>query len=229
MLIKEISRKHLNQIIMASMFENMDHQKVMAILKDDRTVLRHYKRGETVFDPRQYNRCLAYIMKGKATVTLQKEGQNSLPMRRLDEGSFFGIAALFNSSDEYVSEITAVTDLNIILFDEDLIEECIRDYPNFAMNYVRFQSERIRFLNRKINLLASTSSHNSLTGYLLNAASRFGEKFRLEVSYSELAKYLNMGRSSLYRALDDLQERGVISRNGRNITLINYQALKKSQ
>ena len=62
---------------MASMFENMDHQKVMAILKDDRTVLRHYKRGETVFDPRQYNRCLAYIMKGKATVTLQKEGQNS--------------------------------------------------------------------------------------------------------------------------------------------------------
>ena len=229
MLVKELSRKQLNQISTTFMFENMDQNSVLAILKDERTVLRRYGRGEKVFDPQQYNRSLAYILKGKATVTMQKDGQSSFPMRQLENGSFFGIAALFNRSEDYVSEITAATELKIVFFQEELVEECIRGYPEFAMNYVRFQSDRIHFLNRKINLLASTSSQNSLAGYLFNAASRFGEQFRLEVSYSQLAKNLNMGRSSLYRALDDLEERGIISRNGRNITLVNYHALKKSQ
>ena len=95
------------------------------------------------------------------------------------------------------------------------------------MNYVRFLSDRIRFLNRKINLLANSSSENSLIGYLLNAAGRFGEEFRLEVSYTELARNLNIGRSSLYRAMDDLEEKNIIKRKGRNITLVNYDALKK--
>ena len=115
-----------------------------------------------------------------------------------------------------------------VMSSSHLVEECIRNHADFAMNYVRFLGSRIRFLNRKISLLANTSSESSLIGYLLNAASRFGEEFRLEVSYSQLARNLNMGRSSLYRALDDLEERNIIRRSGRNITLVNYEALKNN-
>ena len=227
MKLTDVTKNQLSTICSTFMFEGMDNDVVLAVLQDDRVVCRSYLKGETVFRPEQYSRSLAYILKGSASISMETGSKDVFPMRKIEEGSFFGVAALFNDETRYVTEISAARDMKIIFFRESLVEECIRNYSDFAMNYVRFLGSRIRFLNRKISLLANTSSESSLIGYLLNAASRFGEEFRLEVSYSQLAKNLNMGRSSLYRALDDLEERNIIRRSGRNITLVNYDALKK--
>ena len=226
MKLNSVTKNQLTQICSTFLFEKMDRDVILSILQDDRVVCQHYKRDEIVFEPEQYSRSLAYILKGSASISMETVKRDNFPMRKIEEGSFFGVAALFNEETKYVTEIKASKEMIVIFFRESLVEECIRKYEEFAMNYVRFLGSRIRFLNRKISLLANTSSQCSLIGYLLNAASRFGEEFRLEVSYAELAKALNMGRSSLYRALDELEGRNVIKRSGRNITLLNYEALK---
>ena len=228
MKLNEVTKSQLKEICETFLFENMDSKTVRTILQDERVLCRNYAKGETVFKPEQYSKSLAYILKGSASISMMTANRDEFPMRRIEEGSFFGVAALFNEETRYVTEIRAVKNMKIIFFQETLIEQCIREHAEFAMNYVRFLGSRIRFLNRKISLLANSSSENSLIGYLTNAASRFGESFRLEVSYSQLARNLNMGRSSLYRALDDLENRGIIVRQGRNITLLNQEALKRS-
>ena len=228
MKLTDVTRSQLSDICSTFMFEGMDTETVLSVLQDDRVVCQGYLKGETVFRPEQYSRSLAYILKGSAAISMETGDGENFPMRKIEEGSFFGVAALFNEETRYVTEISAAKDMKIVFFRESLVEECIRNHPDFAMNYVRFLGDRIRFLNRKISLLANTSSESSLMGYLMNAASRFGEEFRIEVSYSQLAKNLNMGRSSLYRALDDLENRNIIRRSGRNITLVNYEALKNS-
>ena len=227
MKLTSVSKTQLRELCSTFLLKGMDRKTVLSILEDDRTVCSDYKKGETVFKPLQYSKSLAYILKGAASISMQTGSNESFPMRKIEEGSFFGVAALFNDETKYITEITAAKDMRIVFFRESLVEECIRKHEDFAMNYVRFLVSRIRFLNQKINLLANSSSENSLMGYLLNSAARFGEEFRLEVSYTELAKNLNMGRSSLYRALDDLESKNVIRRNGRNIILVNYDALKK--
>lgn len=226
MELNSVTRNQLAQICSTFLFENMDKDVILSILQDDRVLCQHYGRGETVFEPEQYSRSLAFILKGSASISMQTGKRDSFPMRKIEEGSFFGVAALFNDETRYVTQIKAAREMTVIFFRESLVEECIRKHEEFAMNYVRFLGSRIRFLNRKISLLANSSSQSSLIGYLLNAASRFGEEFRLEVSYAELAKNLNMGRSSLYRALDELEDKNIIKRSGRNITLLNYDALK---
>ncbi|MBQ6654864.1 MAG: Crp/Fnr family transcriptional regulator [Erysipelotrichaceae bacterium] len=228
MKLNEVTKNQLKEICETFLFENMEHKTVQSILQDERVLCRQYGKGETVFKPEQYSRSLAYILKGTATISMLMADRDEFPMRRIEEGSFFGVAALFNEETRYVTEIRAVKNMKIIFFKEEMVEQCIRENAEFAMNYVRFLGSRIRFLNRKISLLANSSSENSLIGYLANAASRFGETFRLDVSYTQLARNLNMGRSSLYRALDDLESRGIISRDGRNIMLLNQEALKNS-
>ncbi|MBR2600392.1 MAG: Crp/Fnr family transcriptional regulator [Erysipelotrichaceae bacterium] len=222
-----VTRKQLNQICSTFLFDGMKNSEILSILKDERAICTDYGKGEVIFRPQQYSRSLAYILKGAVSVSMQTGTRENFPMRKIEAGSFFGVAAMFNDDTPYVTEITAVKETRIIFFSEALVEQCIREHEVFAMNYVRFLSDRIRFLNRKINLLANSSSENSLIGYLLNAAGRFGEEFRLEVSYTELARNLNIGRSSLYRAMDDLEEKNIIRRKGRNIILVNYDALKK--
>lgn len=228
MKLSDVTKNQLSDICSTFLFEGMSIDAVYGVLQDDRTVCQSYQKGETVFQPEQYSRSLAYIVKGSASISMETGSSESFPMRKIEEGSFFGVAALFNEETRYVTRISAAANMKIVLFRESLVEECIRNNADFAMNYVRFLGSRIRFLNRKISLLANSSSESSLIGYLLNAASRFGEEFRLEVSYSQLARNLNMGRSSLYRALDDLENRNIIRRSGRNITLVNYEALKNN-
>ena len=48
-----------------------------------------------------------------------------------------------------------------------------------------------------------------------------------DVSISDIAVMLNMGRASLYRALDKLSAEGIISKDGRRIKIINKSKLKK--
>ncbi len=228
MRLTDVTKNQLTDICSTFMFEGMNSDDVLTILQDERVICQSYLKGETVFGPQQYSRSLAYILKGSAFISMETGSGENFPMRKIEEGGFFGVAALFNEETRYVTEISAAANMKIVFFRESLVEECIRNHADFAMNYVRFLGSRIRFLNRKISLLANTSSESSLIGYLLNAAGRFGEEFRLEVSYSQLARNLNMGRSSLYRALDDLEERNIIRRSGRNITLVNYEALKNS-
>ena len=49
----------------------------------------------------------------------------------------------------------------------------------------------------------------------------------LTLSLTELSKALGIGRASLYRALDSFESRGLIKRNGKQITLADPDELKK--
>ena len=48
-----------------------------------------------------------------------------------------------------------------------------------------------------------------------------------KTSVSEMAKSLNMGRASFYRALDSLIEKGLIKKNGRRIVVLAPNELLK--
>lgn len=44
---------------------------------------------------------------------------------------------------------------------------------------------------------------------------------------TDMAKLLNMGRASLYRAMEGLVRAGAVSRTGNNITIINKKILSE--
>lgn len=212
------TKKQLDMISRSAMFAGLDEQQTAAILQDERCRLETFMKDEVIYDLEAYSRALGYVVKGGVAA----HNAMGYLMNRMPQGSYFGVAALFNAENRYVSEIRAEKESQILLIEESLVEQCITRYPVFAMNYIRFLSSRILFLNRRISLITSSSNTGRLLGYLLNAAERQGEQLQLQVSYSQLSRSLNMGRSSLYRALDELQSQGVITREGKKITLLNY-------
>ena len=146
------------------------------------------------------------------------------PMRMIEGGTYFGAAALFGAGEIYVTRIRAMKNTRILFFAEDLIEECLRTMPAFSVNYAAFLTGRIRFLNRKIGLLSGHDSRESLAGFLAGRARLTGKRVTV-ASYAQLAKSLNIARSSLYRAMDELEERGIIKREGKEIVIMDETAL----
>ncbi len=213
-----LTRKQLEMIMHSAMFDGLTERDVCLILQDDRTQCLSFSRDEVIYDLNDYSRALGFVLKGGVAA----HNAMGYLMNRMPEGSYFGVAALFNAENRYVSEIRAEKESQIILIGEPLVEECIGRYSRFAMNYIRFLGSRILFLNNRISLMTSSSNTGRLMSYLLNMADRQGEQLQLQVSYSQLSRSLNMGRSSLYRALDELENEGIIRREGKRITLLNY-------
>lgn len=174
-------------------------------------------KGQVIYDPQHVRRSLAYLLEGHARVM-----QGRVVMNDLYAGDVFGAAALFGSSEPYPSTVVAVTDCRLVLIPQETVSRWMAAVPAVGENYVRFLSDRIRFLNRRLSTLTAGQTDGKLWKYLLAHRDAAGV-VTLSGGMNALAKCLDMGRSSLYRSLDALSDAGRIRREGKTIVVLQME------
>jgi CRP-like cAMP-binding protein len=132
-------------------------------------------------------------------------------LRDMMEGETFGAAALFGANELYVSKICARTPCAVTFISEESLRDLFSKYPECSVNYISFLSSKIRYLNSKIAELSLPNAEMRVLEHIRKNAQ--DGKLRAG-SMSAIAKKLNIGRSSLYRALDSLEKDGYIFKNG---------------
>ncbi len=178
-----------------------------------------YGKGESVYRTDAFRRAIGLLADGSVTICTPEEDGHSVIMNRLGAGDMFGAAALFDTESTYVTHITAEEESRIVFLSQETMTAWLPRFPRLAENYIRFLSGRIRFLNRKLAVLTSGSASTRLYHYLLAHQDEAGW-VQMPRSMVELANSLNIGRSSLYRALESLQSTGVLSCEQRRYRLI---------
>ena len=134
----------------------------------------------------------------------------------------FGVAALFGSDEEYPSTILAESDCRILFISQETVSAWMHAVPIVAENYVRFLSDRIRFLNRRLSTLTAGQADGKLWRYLLSHRDEDGV-VTITDGMGALAERLDMGRSSLYRSLDALSQAGRIRRERKKINILKME------
>ena len=83
-------------------------------------------------------------------------------------------------------------------------------------------------LSRGGSSLSGGSAEQRLAGFLLSVCPKESPHiYHLPFTYLELAETLNIGRASLYRAMDSLQQYGVLQRNGRDLSILDPDVLRR--
>lgn len=178
---------------------------------------RHYCKGEPIYTRHNAQKALALVLKGHVRVW-----QGRVVMNDLLSGDVFGVAALFGSEEEYPSTVVAETDCSILFIPQDVVVRWMSSVPRVAENYVRFLSDRIRFLNLRLSTLTAGQADGKLWRWLLAHRDENGV-VTVTDGMSELAERLDMGRSSLYRSLDALTEVGRIRREKKKIYILRTE------
>ncbi len=175
-----------------------------------------FSRGETICDPATAGRALGIVLEGRAEAVAPTREKAVLAV--FGSGGTFGAAALFGGGG-YVSRIRAVTACAVVLLPEELLRQWFQRCPQMAVNYIGFLSGRVRFLNGKIAIFTQDSAQHRLYRWL---RANCGEEGHLpeKLSMTKLAGTLSMGRTSLYRAMEELAEAGLIVRDGKRIEVI---------
>ncbi len=176
-----------------------------------------YTAGETIACRRTCRHALAFILSGSA-VASKTAGGRDVVIRLLKKGDLFGIASLFGGPESYVSEIRARKTCYIAFVPQQIVAEIFRRDSDAAMAYIALLSEKIRYLNAKLDGFAAPSAYAKLCLYLL-------ENGDTDIPIQTLAQTLGISRMTLYRNLELLAENRSICRNGRSITVLDRESL----
>lgn len=208
----------VNLLKMHSIFSSLSSKKIETISCDDRCFISSSKDGDDIIKVGSSSSALGLILEGNVLV-YRKGGGLPVLLQRLTAGKLFGASTLFSDSSEYLTELKAGSDCKVFFMPSEIISELIVGEPSFALDYVAFLSGKIRFLNERLSELSAPSALQKLSSYLLK------DDGRIALSKVQLASALGIGRASLYRALDDLTEKGYISSDGKSVTVIDREGL----
>ena len=210
---KEEALKTLDR---AELFREVPEDRLRRAAEDPDCLREDFAKGEVIYSPERFRRCLGVFLSGRARVT-----KGALVMSNLERGSLFGAAALFHSRDRYETTITALTSCTVAFFPEALVAGLLDDCPPFRRSYIAYLSERIHVLSRKVEGLTAPSVTGKLARWLLEAG-------RAEVSCpaTELSRRLDVSRASLYRSFEELETAGAIRRTGKTISILDRRVLE---
>jgi len=208
-----LEREELFQVRNSPLFSGMEEKEVRDILDGTGILRKIYRKGEWVYRPHDFSRKLGILLSGAISVS-----KGAFPVSRLKPGDLFGAAALYNEEPDYVTTLYAAADCVVLLISQERVEDLLDARPLVRRNYIRYLSGRIRFLSGKMEELTGPTAEAKVFHYLAQRA-REG-RVELDCSLTELAKRLSIGRASLYRVLDALEEEKRIKRSGKRIFLL---------
>ena len=165
---------------------------------------------------------LYVLLRGHAQIRSLDEDRNVI-LRTLQPGAVFGAAALFLKDDPPISAVEATDDCDFLSLRADTVRTLMQRDGEFLDAYLTLLAERVRFLNQKIKCFTGGSAERRVALWLLGEEK---DSVSLSISLQAMSDTLDIGRASLYRALDKLEAQGLIAREGRRITLLSREALR---
>lgn len=202
--------KYLEKVKSAPLFSGISDEVLSNALKDAQ--IRAYRSGEQI-DIGGY---LIFILSGSVNVYSVDDRRRML-LRRIDSGGVSGVAGVFSGGSPS-SVIFAKGACEIIFFGAETVNMMLEADRSFMRGFISFLSGRVNYLNKKITYLTAGSAERKLALFL----DSFGaDRLSLPVNLSAVSDMLDIGRASLYRALDRMAEDGCIDRDGCKITILD--------
>ncbi len=218
--------KHCQALCQCPLFQGMTLQQAQR-LAQEYGQLQSFPKGVDIYRPDQYRRAMGVLVQGRAQV-FKPEGESPVPLNLLGPGQIFGVASLFHASQQYVTQIQSLGCV-VLFFSEEALRALFAQSTEFTMRYIAFLTERICFLNHKIDAFTAGSAlEKAARGLLTRWQEQGGEGEITFVNAAHMARALNMGRASLYRAFDALEELGLIQRRERQIQVLDRKGLEQA-
>ena len=181
-----------------------------------------YARGETIFSDDQITPSVGLLLSGKAKV---KKGRAVIST--LEKGNLFGAVTLYGGMPGSATQITAVSLCRVLFIPRTLMSSLMAENSKIAESYIAYLSQRIYFLTDKIEAFTAGSAEGRLANRLADSSEQdeAGNKYTTVQNFSLLARELDIGRASLYRALDYFEQTGATKREGKKIIITDKAKL----
>ena len=166
---------------------------------------------------------VAIIMSGEAQIIMTDYNGNEIVIENLSKDSVFGTSISGTDSDDY--QIIAKEDTEVVIIDyKKLIDSSNLKYSyfnTFFRNLFDIINSKIKEKNTRIKILEKKQIREKLLKYFELKYSELNSRvLYLPFTLKDLADYMAINRSAMFRELKNLKEEGFINVKGKRITLL---------
>ena len=208
---------------MKSPFENLSKIQVNKLYELLGVHIYKYKKNQEILPTIKNENIIGIILNGSAQIVNIEYNGNEIVKETISKDSVFG-TNISATNSEYC-QIIAKQDTEVLVIDYIKLvnpENLNHNYFNiFLNNLFDIYNNKIRIMNERIKILEKKQIREKLLEYfeIEHKKSRF-KYFYLIYSFKDLADYLAIDRSAMFRELKHLKEDKFIEINNRKITLL---------
>lgn len=207
---------------MVKLFDNISLTNKGKLLKLLQTHTFTFKSGKTILVPMKGENIIGIVAEGSVMIVQNNYNGEKIIIEKASKDDILGTMFLPIANDDY--DIITLEDSKITIIDfENIVNNSFYHYSyyhRFVSNLLNIVYDKLKDKNERIHLLSQKTIRNKLLEYFkLKTENRITKNIYLPYTYTELANYLGVDRSAMYRELKHLQEENLIEIKNKKITL----------
>ena len=190
------------------------------------------RRGEVLFNEGDSGDRLYILLTGKVKLGhTSVDGRENL-LAVLGPGEIVGELTLFDPGPRSATA-TAVATTELLALEHNQLMGFIDSHPTLAKDMLRALAVRLRLTNTALAVLVFSDVPGRVAKALLDLAERFGAPTEdgihvpHDLTQEELAQLVGASRETINKSLAEFSSRGWIRLEGRAVTLIDVERLKR--
>ena len=222
---------------------NLDHLKNVPIFADlsssdlekisNKMISRNYNKGQVIILEESKGETFFVIKTGEVKVTKLSDDGREVILAILGESDFFGEMSLLDGEGRSAN-IVANEDSTALTLSRNDFLSCLESYPKIAISLLEELAVRLRKSDKHIESLSLSDSEHRIGITIARLAEEIGTIKKGVVSIRKLpfqqdiANMAGTSRETVSRTIKLFEDKKILTRNGRALTIFDFNSFKKS-
>jgi len=219
---------HLRNVPIFTDLSDSDLTKIAS-----KMVPRVYEKGQMILLEESMGETFFIITQGAVKVTRLSADGREVILAILGESDFFGEMSLLDGEGRSAN-IVANEDAKVLTLSRNDFLDCLESYPKIAIALLEELATRLRKSDQQIESLSLSDSQHRIGITLIRLAGELGTIKQGHVTVKNLpyqqdiANMAGTSRETVSRTLKLLEDKKLVRRENRNLTIYNYDAFRQA-
>ena len=201
------------------LFQGLTKENITSIIEKVKMGFHKYEAKQNIAS--QDDRCnsLIFILDGKVAVTTNDAIHNFKIVEEAEAPYIIEPQSLFGMRTKFHASYTATGNVETLNIDKSYILTNLCKYEIFNLNYLNILSNRAQTANSKLwNSHIGSTREKLMNFFALRCVIPYGKK-TLFITMEDLASLIDDTRINVSRALNEFQEKGILTLGRKKITI----------
>lgn len=213
-------------LLQLPLFQGLCHEDFTSILDKVKLHFIKHKAGETIIEKNDPCEQLCFLLKGELSIVTTSQNNTYTVIERIEAPYLIEPHSLFGMNTSYVSTYIASTMVHTVSISKAFVLSDLFKYDIFRLNYMNIVSNRAQnFYSRLWEDEPNQDLKDKIIRFIQLHCERLqGEKI-IKVKMDDLARCLDDTRLNTSKALNELQDKGLIELRRKEILIPDAQRL----
>ena len=197
-------------LLQLPLFQGLCHEDFTSILDKVKLHFIKHKVGETIIESGSPCKQLCFLLKGEVSIVTNSKENIYTVIEQMEAPYLLEPQSLFGMNTHYTSAYVAHTEAHTVSISKAFVLSDLFRYDIFRLNYMNIISNRAQTCYNRLWTKVPEKLEARIANFILSHIERpSGEKI-LKIKMEDLAQIVNETRAGISKALNNMQDRGLI-------------------